>query len=100
MTGPDVDPAGLSPWPTTAPRPRHDSTGGFFLAVNVPFRADNAALERSAEEFGVIWTPMSCFNPQGGGERSLRLSVSYLAHAQIADGIGRLARFIRAQADA
>ncbi|MEY9849485.1 (S)-3,5-dihydroxyphenylglycine transaminase [Streptacidiphilus sp. BW17] len=78
----------------------NEPSGGFFLAVNVPFRADNAALERSAEEFGVIWTPMSYFNPQGGGERSLRLSVSYLTHAQIADGIGRLARFIRAQADA
>lgn len=78
----------------------NEPSGGFFLAVNVPFRADNAALVRSAEEFGVIWTPMSYFNPQGGGEQSLRLSVSYLTHEQIADGIGRLARFIKAQANA
>ncbi|MEV7061194.1 PLP-dependent aminotransferase family protein [Streptomyces collinus] len=70
-------------------------TGGFFLTVDVPFRADNAALERSAEEFGVIWTPMSYFYPQGGGANSIRLSISYLTQSEISDGIGRLARFIR-----
>ncbi|GAA2460550.1 hypothetical protein GCM10010433_73400 [Streptomyces pulveraceus] len=75
----------------------NEPTGGFFLAVTVPFRADNAALVRSAEEFGVIWTPMSYFYPQGGGDRTLRLSVSYLTHGQIAEGVARLARFIRAQ---
>ncbi|WP_331461973.1 aminotransferase-like domain-containing protein [Streptomyces sp. KMM 9044] len=70
-------------------------TGGFFLSVEVPFRVDNAALESSAEEFGVIWTPMSYFYPQGGGEHGLRLSVSYLTHEEIVQGVGRLARFIR-----
>ncbi|MET7329820.1 aminotransferase class I/II-fold pyridoxal phosphate-dependent enzyme [Nonomuraea sp. NPDC005650] len=75
----------------------NEPTGGFFLTVRVRFRVDNAALERSAEEFGVIWTPMSYFYPQGGGDRSLRLSVSYLPHDQIADGCERLARFVRAQ---
>ncbi|MFI7131010.1 aminotransferase class I/II-fold pyridoxal phosphate-dependent enzyme [Nonomuraea sp. NPDC050153] len=75
----------------------NEPTGGFFLTVRVRFRADNAALERSAEEFGVIWTPMSYFYPQGGGDRSIRLSVSYLPHGQIAEGCERLARFVRAQ---
>ncbi|MFJ6659011.1 aminotransferase class I/II-fold pyridoxal phosphate-dependent enzyme [Streptomyces sp. NPDC091377] len=69
-------------------------SGGFFLTVDVPFLADNSALARSAEEFGVIWTPMSYFYPQGGGERTLRLSVSYLTHADIHEGTARLARFI------
>jgi (S)-3,5-dihydroxyphenylglycine transaminase len=73
-------------------------SGGFFLTVTVPFLADNAALARSAEEFGVIWTPMSYFYPQGGGERTLRLSVSYLTPADIHEGTARLARFIRAAA--
>ncbi|MFJ8495580.1 aminotransferase class I/II-fold pyridoxal phosphate-dependent enzyme [Streptomyces sp. NPDC094038] len=73
-------------------------SGGFFLTVTVPFTADNAALTRSAEEFGVIWTPMSYFYPQGGGEHVLRLSVSYLTHADIREGIARLARFITATA--
>ncbi|MEU9900760.1 aminotransferase class I/II-fold pyridoxal phosphate-dependent enzyme [Streptomyces phaeochromogenes] len=73
-------------------------SGGFFLTVTVPFPADNAALTRSAEEFGVIWTPMSYFYPQGGGEHMLRLSVSYLTHADIREGAARLARFIKVAA--
>ena len=72
--------------------------GGFFLTMRVPFRADNAALARSAEEFGVIWTPMSYFYPQGGGDYCIRLSVSYLSQADITEGITRLARFTEAEA--
>jgi (S)-3,5-dihydroxyphenylglycine transaminase len=72
--------------------------GGFFLSMRVPFRADNAALARSAEEFGVIWTPMSYFYPDGGGEDSIRLSVSYLSEEEIMEGIARLARFVEAEA--
>jgi (S)-3,5-dihydroxyphenylglycine transaminase len=72
--------------------------GGFFLTMRVPFRADNAALARSAEDFGVIWTPMSYFYPHGGGEHSIRLSVSYLSAVEITEGITRLARFIDAAA--
>ena len=74
--------------------------GGFFLTMRVPFRADNAALVRSAEEFGVIWTPMSYFYPGGGGEYSIRLSVSYLPEDEITEGITRLARFTEAEAEA
>ncbi|WP_223778148.1 aminotransferase class I/II-fold pyridoxal phosphate-dependent enzyme [Streptomyces sp. 135] len=76
----------------------NEPSGGFFLSVTVPFRADNVALTRAAEEFGVIWTPMSYFYPEGGGENSLRLSVSYLTHDQIEDGIARLARFVSQEA--
>ncbi|MFI7498072.1 PLP-dependent aminotransferase family protein [Streptomyces sp. NPDC049687] len=71
--------------------------GGFFLTVRVPFRADNAALARSAEKFGVLWTPMSYFYPDGGGNRALRLSTSYLTTAEIQEGTARLADFIEAQ---
>ncbi|MEU6276984.1 PLP-dependent aminotransferase family protein [Streptomyces populi] len=76
----------------------NEPAGGFFLTVDVPFPADNAALARSAEDHGVIWTPMSYFYPQGGGEHSLRLSVSYLTQADIAEGTARLARFIASEA--
>ena len=76
----------------------NEPDGGFFLAVRVPFLADNAALARSAGEFGVIWTPMSYFYPQGGGDHSLRLSVSYLSEEEIIQGINRLAAFIEAEA--
>jgi (S)-3,5-dihydroxyphenylglycine transaminase len=77
----------------------NEPDGGFFLSMRVPFRADNAALARSAEEFGVIWTPMSYFYPHGGGDYSLRLSVSYLSEEEITNGINRLARFIEAEID-
>ncbi|WP_314414726.1 aminotransferase class I/II-fold pyridoxal phosphate-dependent enzyme [Streptomyces kroppenstedtii] len=76
----------------------NEPTGGFFLTVHVPFRADNEALTRSAQEFGVIWTPMNYFYPQGGGDQTLRLSISYLTTADIEEGTARLARFIEAQA--
>jgi (S)-3,5-dihydroxyphenylglycine transaminase len=72
--------------------------GGFFLTMRVPFRADNAALARSAQDFGVIWTPMSYFYPDGGGDHSMRLSISYLSDADIIEGISRLARFVEAEA--
>ncbi|MER5732113.1 aminotransferase class I/II-fold pyridoxal phosphate-dependent enzyme [Streptomyces sp. NPDC002138] len=76
----------------------NEPSGGFFLSVTVPFDADNTALVRSAEEFGVVWTPMSYFYPQGGGEQGMRLSVSSLTDSEISDGIKRLAAFIRVQA--
>lgn len=72
-------------------------SGGFFLSMRVPFRTDNAALARSAQDFGVIWTPMSYFYPDGGGDDSLRLSTSYLSEADVVEGISRLASFIESE---
>lgn len=77
---------------------RNEPSGGFFPTVRVPFTADNAALRRSAEEHGVLWTPMANFCPRSGGERAMRLSFSYLAHDRIEEGIARLADFIEAEA--
>ncbi len=31
-------------------------TGGLFLSLQVPFPADDAQLERCAQDFGVLWT--------------------------------------------
>ncbi|RSN50554.1 aminotransferase class I/II-fold pyridoxal phosphate-dependent enzyme [Actinomadura sp. WAC 06369] len=72
-------------------------SGGFFLTVRVPFAADDAALARAARDFGVIWTPMTQFHPEGGGLDRLRLSTSYLTPAEIDEGVSRLARFIEAE---
>ena len=72
--------------------------GGFFAVLQVPFTADEAAMERSAREYGVLWTPMAPFYPGGGGERRLRLSCSSLTPDQIVDGIAALARFVRDEA--
>ncbi|WP_306338299.1 aminotransferase class I/II-fold pyridoxal phosphate-dependent enzyme [Streptomyces sp. KL118A] len=75
----------------------NEPTGGFFLTLRVPFRADNAALIRSAQDFGVIWTPMTYFHPGGGGLHGIRLSTSYLTPAQIKEGAARLVRFIESE---
>ncbi|MFF1699345.1 PLP-dependent aminotransferase family protein [Streptomyces sp. NPDC058257] len=72
-------------------------SGGFFLTLQVAFRADDAALGRSAQDFGVIWTPMSYFHPDGGGDHTIRLSTSYLTHADVEEGLRRLADFIESE---
>lgn len=72
--------------------------GGFFTVLTVPFTADEAALERSAREFGVLWTPMAAFFPPGAGHDRLRLSSSYLTPDQLQEGATRLAAFLRAEA--
>jgi (S)-3,5-dihydroxyphenylglycine transaminase len=73
--------------------------GGFFTVVTVPFAADAAALERSAREHGVLWTPMDAFFVGGGGRHQLRISSSYLTPDQVAEGVARLAAFITVEAD-
>jgi len=72
-------------------------SGGFFLRMHVPFRADDAALARSARDFGVLWTPMAYFYPEGGGDRELRLAFSSLTPPRIREAVARLARFIEAE---
>jgi (S)-3,5-dihydroxyphenylglycine transaminase len=67
--------------------------GGFFAVVDVPFPADEKLLELSAEQFGVLWTPMSFFYADGG-HHALRLSCSYLEAEQIAEGVRRLSRLV------
>jgi (S)-3,5-dihydroxyphenylglycine transaminase len=70
-------------------------TGGFFVVVEVPLVADEALLEISARDYGVLWTPMSFFYPGGGGDRSVRLACSALDRDQIDEGVARFARLIR-----
>lgn len=71
--------------------------GGFFLTVDLPFVFDKDCLECCAGEHGVIVCPMSFFSLGGGGERRIRLAFSYVTPDEIAEGVGRLARFIRAR---
>lgn len=74
--------------------------GGFFVVMTVPFVADEAAVTRSAREFGVLWTPMNPFYLDGGGQHHLRLSCSYVEPERLVEGVSRLAAFIRAQTSA
>jgi len=70
--------------------------GGFFVVMTVPFLADEKALERSARDHGVLWTPMGSFYLDDGGDHQLRLSCSYVSPEQIVEGVRRLAGFIAA----
>ena len=68
--------------------------GGFFTVVNVPFLANAEALQRCAQKYGVLWTPMQDFYLNKGGERSLRLSSSLLSGEEIQLGIQRFKAFV------
>jgi len=52
------------------------------------------ALELSARDYGVLWTPMSFFYASGGGSHAIRLSCSALVPDQIDEGVRRLAALI------
>ncbi|MCC3650538.1 PLP-dependent aminotransferase family protein [Streptomyces sp. S07_1.15] len=71
--------------------------GGFFLVLTVPFRADDALLEHSAREHGVLWTPMRHFYEGESAARQVRLSYSLLTPERIELGLDRLAALVREQ---
>ena len=70
--------------------------GGFFAVLRVPMNADETLLEISASRYGVLWTPMAPFYPDGGGERELRVSCSCLDPEDVAEGVRRLGELLRA----
>lgn len=71
--------------------------GGFFVVVTVPFEVDDALLERSAAEYGVLWTSMHHFYEPGVPVNALRLSCSTVTPQQIEIGLDRVARLINDQ---
>ncbi len=75
-------------------------TGGFFVTLRVPFRVDFAALERSARDHRVLWTPMSIFYVDDGGTHDIRLAFSQMDPPTLDEGLDRLAEFVRAGAAA
>jgi (S)-3,5-dihydroxyphenylglycine transaminase len=68
--------------------------GGFFIVVTVPFPVDDTLLERSARDYGVLWTPMYHFYDSPGEVASLRLSCSTVTPAEIDLGLDRLAALL------
>ncbi|WP_346268245.1 PLP-dependent aminotransferase family protein [Streptomyces sp. SCUT-3] len=68
--------------------------GGMFVVVTLPFRADDAVLEYSADRFGVLWTPMHHFYAGDGGSHQIRLSFSVLSAERIGLGLDRLAALV------
>lgn len=72
-------------------------SGGFFVVVTVPFAVTDALLEKSADEYGVLWTPMSHFYDGDAPTNSLRLSCSAVTAAQIETALNRLSTLIHDQ---
>lgn len=72
-------------------------SGGFFLVVTVPFVVDDALLAKSAQEYGVLWTPMGHFYDGDAPIHALRLSCSSVTPAEIEPALDRLAALIRDQ---
>lgn len=69
-------------------------SGGFFVVVTVPFPVDDTLLEKSAHEYGVLWTPMGHFYDSDTPIYALRLSCSAVTPAQIDAALNRLAALI------
>jgi (S)-3,5-dihydroxyphenylglycine transaminase len=72
----------------------NEPDGGFFVRMRLPVEADPALLERSAGQYGVLWTPMRAYYVGDGGARELRLACSYLSPGEIDEGAARLARLL------
>ncbi|TDD57610.1 PLP-dependent aminotransferase family protein [Kribbella antibiotica] len=72
-------------------------SGGFFVVVTVPFVVDDALLTKSAQEYGVLWTPMSHFYDTDAPINALRLSCSAVTADQIKAALNRLAALISDQ---
>ncbi|WP_294961867.1 PLP-dependent aminotransferase family protein [uncultured Flavobacterium sp.] len=68
--------------------------GGFFITIMLPFQVTKQDVRDCAEKFKVIFTPMSFFYLEKGGENELRLAFSNLSLEEMKTGIERLANFI------
>ena len=71
--------------------------GGFFLILKVPFKVTQQDVITCTEVHKVIFTPMSFFYMDKGGENELRLAFSNVSEAEIKTGIERLAQFIKSK---
>jgi DNA-binding transcriptional MocR family regulator len=80
--------AGVATWS----RPR----GGLFIWVRLPDGIDTMKLLEAAHAAGVTYLPGTNFSPEGKGANYLRLSFAYLSPEKIREGIGVLARVVKA----
>jgi 2-aminoadipate transaminase len=71
-----------------------EPTGGFFSWLRVPESIDTVAMRPLALEGGVSYVPGAPFYAGAGGRDELRLSFSYLAEAELATAVERLAAVV------
>ncbi|MFC9689717.1 PLP-dependent aminotransferase family protein [Kribbella sp. NPDC056951] len=70
-------------------------SGGFFVVITVPFAVDDELLTTSAQEYGVLWTPMAHFYESDAPVNSLRISCSGTTGPQLSAALDRLTALIR-----
>lgn len=70
--------------------------GGFFLVLDLPFKVTQEYLSLCVGKYSVIFCPMSffCINEETGSHQ-IRLAFSNVSPGKIAQGIERLAAFIK-----
>jgi DNA-binding transcriptional MocR family regulator len=73
--------------------------GGLFTWVELPEGMDTAKLLQEGLKNNVAFVPGGSFFPNGGGRNTMRLNFSNMPEDRIREGIKRLARIIRANAD-
>lgn len=81
------------PWPS--PISWNRPAGGFFLTLTLPHSVGNEDLLACAGDHGVTWTPMAYFDLGSMPSNQIRLSFSYVTPLEIADGVERLAAWLR-----
>lgn len=69
--------------------------GGFFLTIFVPFKINGLDVLICADKFKVIFTPMSFFYFNGGGENEIRIAFSNIKIEKIATAIERLGEYFK-----
>lgn len=68
--------------------------GGFFISVKLPVQISGKNVYECAEHYNVIFTPMSFFYLEEGGENEIRLAYSYLPLNKIETAIRNLSKYL------
>lgn len=71
--------------------------GGFFITIRVPFAVGKKEVIACAEQFGVIFTPMSFFHLNGGGDYEIRLAFSHITPETIRPAMERLVQYFKSK---
>lgn len=68
--------------------------GGYFLTLTLPFTIGEEDVVECASKYHVIFTPMSFFYLNKGGENQIRIAYSYLPMHKIEKAVKNLANFL------
>ena len=69
--------------------------GGFFLSLKIPIAISKEDVYECAKNYNIIFTPMSFFYIDVGGEKEIRLAYSYIPLQKINESIKNLSQFLK-----